>query len=61
MQNDFFLPATIILSLQNGWGNYDVIKNIINPEQVIVGVNYVSGTTLVPAMRAGRKPGRLHR
>ena len=43
-----FLPGTMILSLQNGWGNYDVISKMVPPGQVIVGVNYVSGTTLGP-------------
>ncbi|AQG79250.1 ketopantoate reductase family protein [Spirosoma montaniterrae] len=41
-------PETTVLSLQNGWGNYDVITAIIPPEQVLVGVTYVSGTTLAP-------------
>lgn len=39
---------TIVLTLQNGWGNYDIISGIVKPDQVIVGVNYVSGTTLGP-------------
>jgi 2-dehydropantoate 2-reductase len=43
-----FSSTTTILSLQNGWGNYDVISGIVDPEQIIVGVNYVSGTTLGP-------------
>ena len=46
------LPAigknTTVLSLQNGWGNYEVISNIVKASQVMVGVNYVSGTTLAP-------------
>lgn len=39
-------PDTTVLSLQNGWGNYDVITKIVKPEQVLTGVSYVSGTTL---------------
>ena len=46
------LPAigknTTVLSLQNGWGNYEVISNIVKASQVMCGVNYVSGTTLAP-------------
>ncbi len=43
-----FNSNTTVLSLQNGWGNYDVISSIVDPTQIIVGVNYVSGTTLGP-------------
>jgi 2-dehydropantoate 2-reductase len=39
---------TIVLTLQNGWGNYEVISRIVNHDQIMVGVNYVSGTTLAP-------------
>ena len=39
---------TFVLSLQNGWGNYEVISQIVNPNQVLVGVSYVSGTTIAP-------------
>jgi 2-dehydropantoate 2-reductase len=39
-------PHTTVLSLQNGWGNYDVIASVIPSNQIMVGVNYVSGTTL---------------
>lgn len=41
-------PDTTVLSLQNGWGNYDVISSIVPPEQVMVGVTYISGTMLAP-------------
>jgi 2-dehydropantoate 2-reductase len=41
-------PDTTVLSLQNGWGNYDLISAIVPPEQVRVGVTYISGTTLAP-------------
>jgi len=40
--------ATTVLTLQNGWGNYEVISSVVNPDQIMVGVNYVSGTTLGP-------------
>ncbi len=41
-------PDTTVLSLQNGWGNYDVISALVPPEQVMVGVTYISGTMLSP-------------
>ena len=37
---------TIVASLQNGWGNGDVIANVFDPNQVVVGVTYNSGTVL---------------
>lgn len=43
-----FSPDTRVLSLQNGWGNYEVITKLVNPDNVLVGVSYVSGTTLAP-------------
>ena len=44
----FINKNTTVLSLQNGWGNYEVISSVINAQQVMVGVNYISGTTLAP-------------
>jgi 2-dehydropantoate 2-reductase len=39
-------PDTVVASLQNGWGNGDVLANAYPPEQVVVGVTYNSGTVL---------------
>lgn len=39
-------PDTIVASLQNGWGNGDVLGTVFAPEQVVVGVTYNSGTVL---------------
>jgi 2-dehydropantoate 2-reductase len=36
-------PDTVIASLQNGWGNGDVLAETYPPEQVVVGVTYNSG------------------
>ncbi|MFN0156070.1 MAG: ketopantoate reductase family protein [Gaiella sp.] len=36
-------PETAVASLQNGWGNGDVLAAIYPPEQVTVGVTYNSG------------------
>jgi 2-dehydropantoate 2-reductase len=39
-------PETAVASLQNGWGNGDVLASAFPPEQVVVGVTYNSGTVL---------------
>lgn len=44
-----FLPEKIrVLSLQNGWGNAQTISRITGRENLLIGVNYVSGTVLEP-------------
>ena len=37
---------TVVASLQNGWGNGDVLASVYPPEQIVVGVTYNSGTVL---------------
>lgn len=39
-------PGTVVASLQNGWGNGDVLAGVFPREQVTVGVTYNSGTVL---------------
>lgn len=39
-------PGTAVASLQNGWGNADVIAMHVPPEQLVVGVTYHSATVL---------------
>jgi 2-dehydropantoate 2-reductase len=39
-------PDTVVASLQNGWGNGDVLAAAYPPGQVVVGVTYNSGTVL---------------
>jgi 2-dehydropantoate 2-reductase len=39
-------PDTVVASLQNGWGNGDVLASVYPPEQIVVGVTYNSGTVL---------------
>jgi 2-dehydropantoate 2-reductase len=39
-------PDSVVASLQNGWGNGDVLAAVYPPEQVVVGVTYNSGTVL---------------
>jgi 2-dehydropantoate 2-reductase len=41
-------PETVVASLQNGWGNGDVLAEVFRPEQVVLGVTYNSGTVLDP-------------
>jgi 2-dehydropantoate 2-reductase len=41
-------PDTIVASLQNGWGNGDVLAAAFPPEQVVVGVTYNSGLVVEP-------------
>lgn len=40
---------TVVASLQNGWGNGDVLAAAFPPEQVVVGVTYNSGLLVEPA------------
>ncbi len=42
-------PSTVVASLQNGWGNGDVLAAVYPPDQIVVGVTYNSGTVLGPA------------
>ena len=42
-------PDTVVASLQNGWGNGDVLAAAFPPEQVVVGVTYNSGLVVEPA------------
>ena len=38
--------STVVASLQNGWGNGDVLADVFPSEQIVVGVTYNSGTVL---------------
>ena len=49
-------PDTVVASLQNGWGNGDVLAGVYPQEQIVVGVTYNSG--LVQAPGQGRAPRR---
>lgn len=48
MAQPFLGPNTTVLSLQNGWGNAQTIREAIGDERLMIGVNYVSGTVLEP-------------
>jgi 2-dehydropantoate 2-reductase len=41
--------GTVVASLQNGWGNGDVLASVFPPAQIVVGVTYNSGLVLGPA------------
>ncbi len=51
-------PNTIVLSLQNGWGNAPRIAAIVGEEKVIVGVTYHSSTvkSIGHILHAGKGP-----
>lgn len=38
--------GTIVASLQNGWGNEEVLARHFGPERIVAGVTYNSGTVL---------------
>lgn len=42
-------PDTVVASLQNGWGNGDVLAGVYPEEQIVVGVTYNSGLVQAPA------------
>lgn len=44
--------ATTVVSLQNGWGNADVLAKTFAPEQIVVGVTYHSATIVKSALVA---------
>jgi 2-dehydropantoate 2-reductase len=52
---------SIVLSLQNGWGNAARIGNLVGPEKVLVGVSYHSATALGPGhvLHGGHGPTYL--
>jgi len=54
-------PNTIVLSLQNGWGNADLISQLTGPERLLVGVSYHSAVLLAPGrvLHAGQGPTYL--
>jgi 2-dehydropantoate 2-reductase len=52
---------SIVLSLQNGWGNASRIGKLVGPEKVLVGVSYHSATALGPGhvLHGGKGPTYL--
>lgn len=50
-------PDTVVATLQNGWGNGDVIARRVPAERVVIGINYHSGTVLEPGRVAHTNTG----
>jgi 2-dehydropantoate 2-reductase len=53
--------GSIVLSLQNGWGNAPRISKLVGPEKLLVGVSYHSATVLGPGQvfHSGQGPTYL--
>jgi 2-dehydropantoate 2-reductase len=49
---------TVVATLQNGWGNADVLAEVLPPERLVAGVTYNSCTMLGPGRlkHSGRGP-----
>src|SRR6266508_907616 len=41
-------PGTVVATLQNGWGNGDLLARRFSPDQVVMGITYHSGTVVSP-------------
>jgi len=53
-----FADGAGAVSLQNGWGNADLLARAYGGERVVVGVTYTSATVLEPGVVATPGPGR---
>ena len=51
-------PDTVVATLQNGWGNGDVLARHFQPSQVVIGVTYHSGTLAGTGEGAAHEPER---
>jgi 2-dehydropantoate 2-reductase len=51
-------PDTVVLTLQNGWGNADELARVLPPERLVMGVTYHSCTAAGPGhvRHTGRGP-----
>ena len=52
--------STTVVSLQNGWGNADVLADTYPPEQIVVGVTYHSATVIAPGRVAHTGKGATY-
>jgi 2-dehydropantoate 2-reductase len=50
-------PATLVVSLQNGWGNGDILAQHFEPSQIVDGVTYHSATVIGPGRVAHTNAG----
>jgi 2-dehydropantoate 2-reductase len=53
-------PETIVVSLQNGWGNADVIAETVDAGRIVVGVTYEGATVLSPGRISNPGHGPTH-
>lgn len=53
-------PDTTVVSLQNGWGNGDVLAEVFDPDRLVVGVTYVSATVRDRGRVSYRGTGPTH-
>jgi 2-dehydropantoate 2-reductase len=44
----YLSAKSVVLSLQNGWGNAPLISSIVGQERTMIGVSYHSATVLTP-------------
>lgn len=49
---------TAVVSLQNGWGNAEVLERAFDPARLAVGVTYTSATVVEPAVVQSSGPAR---
>ena len=51
-------PGAVAVTLQNGWGNADVLASVVPPEQLLMGVTYHSCSSAGPGhvRHTGRGP-----
>jgi 2-dehydropantoate 2-reductase len=52
--------STTVVSLQNGWGNADVLADTYPPDRIVMGVTYHSATVIVPGCVAHTGKGATY-
>jgi 2-dehydropantoate 2-reductase len=52
--------STTVVSLQNGWGNADVLADTYSPDQIVMGVTYHSATVIAPGRVAHTGKGATY-
>jgi 2-dehydropantoate 2-reductase len=52
--------STTVVSLQNGWGNADVLADTYRPDQIVMGVTYHSATVIAPGRVAHTGKGATY-
>lgn len=52
--------ASLVVSLQNGWGNADILAEYVDPGRIVVGVTYEGATLLEPGRVSNPGHGPTH-